>query len=533
MAGLLNPRMRSDVRNNSFGDYAGGLLSSAGNSVKDWYTGMHPMDQAAVATAPIPILGDITGAAADARMFYEEPESRTWANAGMSAAGLLPFVPALSVGRKAVAELGQKASNKPGRVVNRTKANDGYTVHALSGETPTEGLMMGVYPNDSKRNTVLDGLLKRGDVEDFYKKNNTQLRSSDKYMGTWQDTGTNKTYLDVSQRFDPDNIRGATKTGEKTGQLAGFNMGSFEEFPVGNWREFVNSPEYKTRMDDMAKKGREYLAQHPTKEWWDIHGTQLEETYGKENLEQVAGYIATTAPNTNPTQNMRMMSEYMRRHLAGEPIIQPDFRIPDDAVARTPGVQLGMEAGRHHNLKQAEAGNLMGLRSDKVREEGQALFGNPDAVVLDRWHARGAEKPSAGVFTNTSDGTYPGSIKKDTPFTAANPYEEHKRVMSEAARANNQAPRDFSADVWTGIREEVKNTGELFGEKFNAGAVQGESKAYADIFSDLVKEKAEHLGISVAEMKARLGKGKGELLGLLGAAGLSGALYSGEDPNAI
>ena len=35
MAGLLNPRMRSDVRNNSFGDYAGGLLSYAGNAVAD------------------------------------------------------------------------------------------------------------------------------------------------------------------------------------------------------------------------------------------------------------------------------------------------------------------------------------------------------------------------------------------------------------------------------------------------------------------------------------------------------------------
>ena len=35
MAGLLNPRSRSDVRDNSFGDYAGGLLSYAGNAVAD------------------------------------------------------------------------------------------------------------------------------------------------------------------------------------------------------------------------------------------------------------------------------------------------------------------------------------------------------------------------------------------------------------------------------------------------------------------------------------------------------------------
>lgn len=68
------------------------------------WDGMHPMDKAALATAPIPIVGDITGLAADARMYYEEPESRTPANFMMTAAGALPFVPS-AVGQKTVSEI--------------------------------------------------------------------------------------------------------------------------------------------------------------------------------------------------------------------------------------------------------------------------------------------------------------------------------------------------------------------------------------------------------------------------------------------
>ena len=147
MAGLLNPRSREDVRNNSFGDYAEGLLSNAGNSVKDWYTGMHPMDQVAVATAPIPILGDITGATADARMFYEEPESRTWANAGMSAAGLLPFVPALSIAGRKAKTLNPNAPKRP-----LTEFEQAHSTAQKNAALPTSEGGLGL----SKDNTAMD-----------------------------------------------------------------------------------------------------------------------------------------------------------------------------------------------------------------------------------------------------------------------------------------------------------------------------------------------------------------------------------------
>jgi hypothetical protein len=62
--------------------------------------GLSPFDKAAMATAPIPVVGDIAGLVADADMYMNDPESRTLLNAGLTAAGLIPFVPALSTAKK-------------------------------------------------------------------------------------------------------------------------------------------------------------------------------------------------------------------------------------------------------------------------------------------------------------------------------------------------------------------------------------------------------------------------------------------------
>jgi hypothetical protein len=50
----------------------------------------------ALATAPFPVVGDVAGAVSDAAMYAAYPEERTMLNAGLSLAGLLPFVPAAS-----------------------------------------------------------------------------------------------------------------------------------------------------------------------------------------------------------------------------------------------------------------------------------------------------------------------------------------------------------------------------------------------------------------------------------------------------
>ena len=51
---------------------------------------------AAIGTTPIPIVGDITGMAADAAMYAAYPEERTMGNYAMSALGVLPLVPGVS-----------------------------------------------------------------------------------------------------------------------------------------------------------------------------------------------------------------------------------------------------------------------------------------------------------------------------------------------------------------------------------------------------------------------------------------------------
>lgn len=51
------------------------------------------LDAAAIATSPVPILGDVVGLVADAKRMYDNPAERTPANVILAALGLIPFVP--------------------------------------------------------------------------------------------------------------------------------------------------------------------------------------------------------------------------------------------------------------------------------------------------------------------------------------------------------------------------------------------------------------------------------------------------------
>lgn len=87
-------------------------LERAGQVAKDAFMGMTPLGKASVVTAPIPVVGDVTGLAADVEMYATQPEERTGLNYLMSAAGLLPFVPGASqlrAGRQTVQALGKDA----------------------------------------------------------------------------------------------------------------------------------------------------------------------------------------------------------------------------------------------------------------------------------------------------------------------------------------------------------------------------------------------------------------------------------------
>jgi hypothetical protein len=116
-------------------------------------------------------------------------------------------------------------------IIDETKKSGGYSIN-LKGENPADGIMMGMYPNDSGRTMVIDGPLKHEHVDAFVKKNLADLKKKDTYVGTWVNPEDGKTYLDVSKRFAPDKIDDAKKFGAKTGQMSGYDVGKGETFDV-------------------------------------------------------------------------------------------------------------------------------------------------------------------------------------------------------------------------------------------------------------------------------------------------------------
>ena len=66
---------------------------------------------------------------------------------------------------------------------------------------------------------------------------------------------------------------------------------------------------------------------------------------------------------------------------------------------------------------------------------------------------------------------------------------------------------------------------ELYGTPYKGSAMTGDSKSYVDHFDELVKQKADHLGISVPEMEARLKKGDANLLSALISTPVGFALF--------
>lgn len=420
-------------------------------------------------------------------------------------------------------KIGQYATTTPGRIRNRTMADEGYTVNLMTGEVPTTGIMMGTYANDSGKTGVLErARMTTKTVRDWVKKNADALSTVDNYLGTWIEKPDNTLYLDVSKRFPADDkgLRAATVFGEKTGQHGGWNLAEKELTPVGNWSEFIHSDEMAGRMDEMARIGRDYMNQQETKEWWKTYGTVIEEVYGKQNMETVMGLIASTSPNSPPVENLRVATEYMRRYLKGEPLVQPGWTNPVAGEGFAKGRQMPMEKSRAKNLRRVEEGRFEDLQAEKVNDMYRAQAGDPDASVMDRWYTRLAEDPDKGIFTGAVAGQF------DSPTKARNRYRELQAVIAEAAKKAGQDANNFSADIWVGMRETAKNTGKLFGQKMKPASAKGPSYGLADIFTDLLESKARFLNMSVSELKGRLAAGDANLLSLILATPLGAWLYS-------
>jgi hypothetical protein len=78
---------------NAFKQYVRDAMPGGALNPEVTYQGL--LDTAALGTAPVPIVGDVLGLLADGKRLRDNPEERTLGNYGLSALGLLPFVPAM------------------------------------------------------------------------------------------------------------------------------------------------------------------------------------------------------------------------------------------------------------------------------------------------------------------------------------------------------------------------------------------------------------------------------------------------------
>lgn len=149
-------------------------------AIQEYVRGMTPrraLDDSAVALSPVPVVGDVLGAASDAAMYYNEPEQRTLGNYGMSALGLLPFVPAAGVTRRIgemdfdprfdprkkeqdrlkslVTEVDEKAGKIPTKSIYDLEGKPFITT--MSDRTDARGLLEGINSVDLPHKVKLHG----------------------------------------------------------------------------------------------------------------------------------------------------------------------------------------------------------------------------------------------------------------------------------------------------------------------------------------------------------------------------------------
>lgn len=108
---------------------------------------MAPTDLAAIITSSVPIVGDVLGLAADADMYFRDPQSRTLLNYLLSAAGMVPLVPAASQAAKVAKAVGEEPDlqflhNTSASKLKRQEAMGGMPVPSIAvtrQDIPFEG----------------------------------------------------------------------------------------------------------------------------------------------------------------------------------------------------------------------------------------------------------------------------------------------------------------------------------------------------------------------------------------------------------
>lgn len=163
---------------------------------------------------------------------------------------------------------------------------------------------------------------------------------------------------------------------------------------------------------------------------------------------------------------------------------------------------------------------LLHRAAAKVNDMARALLGDPNIGVLDRRYSYLAEDPDRGIFV----GDAPGKVRSGGPNITE--YAAMENALRDAAKRHGVDYGHLTAAAWEGIGHRIKDTGELFGRKFRAGAVPEPTGGFNRIVPRLLEQKAQYLGVSVDALKAAMRNGKQNLIAALLATDAGRAAYN-------
>jgi hypothetical protein len=479
--------------------------------------------------------------------------------------------------------LGVKATTRAA-TIHKAILGGGYSVDLKTGVVPSTGTFSGLYPNYDTKNVMVvpKAQFTQQHIKDYVARMQGELRKAERYLGGWVDTasdteagkalraagddagaeklrqasgdpsaqyplGTELVYLDVPKRFADDTmvkgkpapnlavqIRQATKTGEgplaldpnQATREAGAQKavytadagipahlragGGFTN--VKNWRSFIEGPIYERRYHEQAQRGDEWLKTQGGQAWWKLHGSIIEHVYGPDLMKQAAGFLAATSPRTSVHENIRQASVYLQRVIRGEPLIQPGWRMEGGQhYGKSGPIQMPMESVRVAALERALRGEK--VAPFKTGDMQGALMGEPDPVTADTHHGKLGEDPTEGIYLNT----VPGKISDEQ-------YPIMKAVMQAHGRAKGQTPADYSAKVWSGIIETIKQEGNLYGTPYQLTA--SDATPLFTQFEQILGKVATHHGYPLDEFIARVRAGDANLMAALLSTGVGASLYA-------
>jgi hypothetical protein len=440
------------------------------------------------------------------------------------------------------------------------RAEGGASVRPLTGETAkvgeTSGWMAGKYSNQSGKTAAIPlSQFTPADVSRYMEQHADALaKDPSLYVGGWHDKESGTVYLDISKKHEtarkaaleaayqrqPKGTVRDPVTGEwPKAQKAIFNPKQVKEIDVGNFAEHAASPLMQQRLDEMFDVGSKVMN---GKDWWNLYGSDLERVYGKERVAPLAAMLASTSPASAPVHNLRSASEYLRRLIKDEPMIQKGFRIPETAIGSregmmgamapgdysSPGKKMPMERTRAPNLRRAaefdyasaKPGEGPRMMEDKVNDMFHALTGM-DVGVYDRRYAKLFEDWEKGIYAEKTKDKLKGSMKTGKVGT----YALIENALRDGAKRHGMNLSTFTANVWEGIGETIKKTGKLYGMKQQAHSIPEASLGFPGIFNAMVAEKAKAWGVTVEEFEKRLRNGDAELLTTILATPVGLAAY--------